>query len=381
MPSAIFHVDGHDQLTALPETAFASEKLLQELLAKFPSILSSEANAASAPEWLLVTRELSVPDDADGSGRWSLDHLFLDHLGIPTLVEVKRSTDLRIRREVVGQMLDYAANAVAYVPVERMQDALRNRCTKEGIDASTVLQPVLMAAGRSEEDFWQLVKTNLQAGRVRLVFVADVIPPSLRRIVEFLNEQMDPADVLAIEVRQYVGPSGRTLVPTLVGRTAEASRRKAAGSALTGPTWTWDTLSAALRDAGAEEGEQTAARAILDWANTHKARVWWGAGTTIGSFIPVVDRGADSYQLISVRTNRTVEMQFQWLLSKAVFADGARLEELRLRLNSIAGISIGADRLSGRPSIPLSVLAIEASRSAFLAAWDALIAELPSAGS
>ena len=28
----------------------------------------------------------------------------------PTLVEVKRSSDTRIRREVVGQMLDYAAN-------------------------------------------------------------------------------------------------------------------------------------------------------------------------------------------------------------------------------------------------------------------------------
>ena len=31
---------------------------------------------------------------------------------MPTLVEVKRSSDTRIRREVVGQMLHYAANAV-----------------------------------------------------------------------------------------------------------------------------------------------------------------------------------------------------------------------------------------------------------------------------
>src|SRR6185312_796656 len=45
---------------------------------------------------------------------WSLDHLFLDEEGVPMLVEVKRSTDTRIRREVVGQMLDYAANALSY---------------------------------------------------------------------------------------------------------------------------------------------------------------------------------------------------------------------------------------------------------------------------
>jgi hypothetical protein len=31
---------------------------------------------------------------------------------VPTLLEVKRSSDTRIRREVVGQMLDYAANGV-----------------------------------------------------------------------------------------------------------------------------------------------------------------------------------------------------------------------------------------------------------------------------
>ena len=55
------------------------------------------------------------------------------------------------------------------------------------------------------EAFWQAAKHNLQAGRVRMIFVADVIPRELRRIVEFLNGQMDPAEVLAIEVRQFSG--------------------------------------------------------------------------------------------------------------------------------------------------------------------------------
>ncbi len=377
MPSSIFHVDDLGQLTPLHETAFDTEQLLQELLARFPSVLSGEATDAGAPAWLLVTREMRVPDDAEGGGRWSLDHLFLDHRAIPTLVEVKRSTDLRIRREVVGQMLDYAANAVAYVPVERIQEALRNRCQAEGVDVSEVLRHVLAASGQTEEEWWQLVKTNLQAGRVRLVFVADVIPPSLRRIVEFLNEQMDPADVLAIEVRQYVGPGGRTLVPTLLGRTAESSRRKAVGSAVSGPTWTATTLEMALREAGASDGECAAATALREWAETQKLRVWWGSGTTIGSFIPVLDRGSESYQLFSVRTNRTVELQFQWLIPKLALKDGTLLGALRIRLNEISGIQVPPDRLAGRPSFPLAALEDVASRSAFLAAWDAFIAELP----
>jgi hypothetical protein len=41
---------------------------------------------------------------------------------------------------------------------------------------------------------------------MRLVFVADVIPPTLRAIVEFLNEQMTDCEVIAIEIKQYLDP-------------------------------------------------------------------------------------------------------------------------------------------------------------------------------
>ena len=71
-----------------------------------------------------------MPDTKEGPGRWSVDHLFLDQDSVPTLVEVKRSSDTRIRREVVGQLIDYAANAVVYWPVEmlRAASARRSRC-------------------------------------------------------------------------------------------------------------------------------------------------------------------------------------------------------------------------------------------------------------
>lgn len=71
------------------------------------------------------------------------------------------------------------------------------------------------------------MRTNLQAQRIRMVFVADEIPRELRRIVEFLNQQMDPAEVLAVEIRQYTGEGLKTLVPRVIGMTAEAEQRKA----------------------------------------------------------------------------------------------------------------------------------------------------------
>jgi hypothetical protein len=99
------------KLLAMDEAPYDSESLLQKLLADHPDLLAGDQIDAEEPRrWLLVTREIAVPGEQDGAGRWSLDHLFLDQDAIPTLVEVKRSSDTRIRREVVSQMLDYRAN-------------------------------------------------------------------------------------------------------------------------------------------------------------------------------------------------------------------------------------------------------------------------------
>ena len=79
-------------------------------------------------------------------------------------------------------MLDYAANALVYWPIERLQQAFEETCAARGVSPDEALADVL--GGESDEErFWTAVRTNLQAGRLRLVFVADVIPPELERIV------------------------------------------------------------------------------------------------------------------------------------------------------------------------------------------------------
>jgi hypothetical protein len=59
---------------------------------------------ADPRRWIVVAREVGLPSEDAGADRWSVAHRLLAPDGIPTLVEVKRSSDTRIRREVVGQM-------------------------------------------------------------------------------------------------------------------------------------------------------------------------------------------------------------------------------------------------------------------------------------
>jgi hypothetical protein len=119
-----------EQLVELKAAPYEAEAVLQELLANHPKLLAgSQMNRRNPRRFLLVRREAPVADHEGAAGRWSLDHLFLDQDAVPTLVEVKRSSDTRIRREVVGQMLDYAAN-VRYWGVGALPELFKKTCAE-----------------------------------------------------------------------------------------------------------------------------------------------------------------------------------------------------------------------------------------------------------
>ena len=93
MAGRIYLLDGEAKLIAMEESPYDSEILLQKLLADHPDLLAGDQINGEVPRrWLLISREMAVPGEQDGAGRWSLDHLFLDQDAIPTLVEVKRGT-------------------------------------------------------------------------------------------------------------------------------------------------------------------------------------------------------------------------------------------------------------------------------------------------
>ncbi len=375
MPGGIYLIQTGGELVEMKEQKYRAEDVLQELLAKYPNLLAGDQMDSNAPRrWLLVAREMPLPSEQEGSDRWSIDHLFLDQDAIPTVVEVKRSQDTRIRREVVGQMLDYAANAVAYWPIEAIRARFEARCTSENIDPAQEFLRCFDAETEAES-FWQKAKTNLQAGRIRLVFVADEVPPELRRVVEFLNKQMNPAEVLAVEIRQYVGDKLRTLVPRVIGQNPKAPPPP--------PPRKWDEPSffRELQARGAD-GEVAAARHLFLWAKSNAPNIWWGKGAKDGSFYPLLDHKATGRYLFGVRTGYTagyIQIPFRDMKAQGPpFDTDANRLELRRRLNDIPGVSIPEDGIAKYPSIPLSVLADESALERFLKVFDWVVQEIKS---
>jgi hypothetical protein len=217
-----------DDLVPMEESDYVKEVHLQRLLVRYPDLLPGDQITPEDPRrWLLVAREMAVPGDAEEArGRWSLDHLFLDQDGVPTFVECKRATDTRARREVVAQMLDYAANGTAYWGMDRLRQSAAE--TAQALDKDLDAEILALIEGEDAADieaYWDTVEENLEAGRVRLLFVIDRPPKELRRLVEFLNEKMTDVEVLTVEIKQYLGANGqRAVVPRALGVSARHSK-------------------------------------------------------------------------------------------------------------------------------------------------------------
>ena len=358
MGGGIYLIQGNDQLVEMTEQAYDSEDQLQEFLDTYPNLLAGDDIDRGTPRrWLLILREIAASNEEDITQKWALSHLFLDQEAIPTLVEVKQTHNTEVRQKLVGQMIDYAANIGIFWPLESILANFELNCRENGYDPEQVFEKFL-GKDANEEKFWQNVKTNLQAGKIRLVFVAEDIPLELRRIVEFLNEQMDPVEVLALEIKQYTSQQGlRTLVPRVIGQTTEAQLKK---SSTTRERRRWDEASF-FREFKMRWGTNEVSIVIIihNWAKNQEplVKIQWGTGDTYGGFAVIVNQqGRKNLELFSVDISGRLEIYSDNYSCQPPFDTDSTWLELRSKLSSIGLALPGNSEEFRAPSLRLSTL-------------------------
>jgi hypothetical protein len=79
------------------------DRELQTILNNNFNLLPGDQIEPEEPcRWMLIKREMPVPDPTTGTERWLIDFLFVDQRCTPTFVECKRFLNTQARREVVG---------------------------------------------------------------------------------------------------------------------------------------------------------------------------------------------------------------------------------------------------------------------------------------
>ncbi len=163
-----------------------------------------------------ICRELNTPAGA-------IDNFMVTPSGLPVLVECKLWRNPEGRREVVGQILDYAKELSRWSSSDLQREV--SRCLKR--DGNALLSMVQAAApGVDEVQFNDALTANLRRGRFLLLIIGDGIREGVEAIAEYLQVHAGLHFSLGlIELPVYIMPDGKRLVvPRVVARTLVVTR-------------------------------------------------------------------------------------------------------------------------------------------------------------
>ena len=159
MTLVLLNNDGEPQLvTRVPRGDARREHTLRDLIYDNPTILPVQELDPSFGRVFTVARELNIP------GVGFVDVVLADERGRLVVVECKLWRNPEARREVVGQILDYARELSRYA-YEGLQRQISVATRRQG----NVLYEQALAAGSTmqEAEFVDRVSRDLAAGRLR----------------------------------------------------------------------------------------------------------------------------------------------------------------------------------------------------------------------
>lgn len=208
---------------------------------------------------------------------------------MPTFVECKRFDDTRSRREVVGQMLEYAANGHHYWTSEDLREFAESSAKNQDSDLDKTIQSIDPEINDSTDDYIDAIISYLREGQIRLVFFMEEAPMELKSIVDFLNKQIQRSEVLIVEAQQYEHNEMRVVFPSLFGYTEEARRIKKSITVNSGSRRKWDEGSFfSDLENKVNETDFDIVRKLYDYCLSQGFYIKWGSGSRNGSWNPVL---------------------------------------------------------------------------------------------
>lgn len=294
------------------EEGFASEEELQRFLKEHPDLMPLEEIELDAPALLCIGWEVGLASGAE-------DILYIDKDGLLTVVETKLRKNPEARREVVGQLLEYAAQMSTWSSADVERQAEKFFASPESPEQyqqctlARAMQLFLESSGAlpefSYDDFLQQVQTNVERGHFRLVIAVDEPPAPLLKTVEFVNRFSERFEIYLIQLKRFrdLAKEQNIFVPALFGRVARATTRRP-------PAHHWDKESF-LQQASKESPESLPVlKRLAQFAEDEKAIVW-GKGASVGSFQFAFDRDGKRLPAFFVMANGKMSFDF-WTLGK-----------------------------------------------------------------
>lgn len=216
-------VDPSGKHVALSRVEFddrhVAEDYLQDALNRSPDLLPIEEIDPAFGPLASLGREID-----------NIDNLFISPNGKITLVETKLWRNPEATREVVAQVIDYAARLSLWSYAD-LEAALKTAMSPAPVgDGSLYAYVAKKFPGEAlpEEQFIDEVQKNLRAARFLLMVVGDGIRENLESMLGHLHRQPQMLFTFClVEMQIFENPDlfkGRLLLPVVVAKTTEVVR-------------------------------------------------------------------------------------------------------------------------------------------------------------
>jgi hypothetical protein len=200
-----------------------NEEWIQKLIHNHPTILPINEIEPSFSPLISIGREIATSVGY-------LDNLFVSPDGYITIVETKLWRNPEARREVVGQIIDYAKELSKWT-FSDLNKAIVSYSRLYNNNEDGLLEIVRKTTELDETDehfFIDNISKNLRRGRFLLLIVGDGIRESVEDMIEYLSQSPQLHFTLAlIELQVYKleeNNSSLIVIPQLVTRTKEITR-------------------------------------------------------------------------------------------------------------------------------------------------------------
>ncbi|HEY8700762.1 MAG TPA: hypothetical protein VIM08_07330 [Arthrobacter sp.] len=331
------------------DAGYALESELQEILAAHPELIPGVSPVAR------TCREFQ-------SEVGPADIVVVDSTGELTLVECKLASNPQIRREVVGQMFDYASR-LWKMDVEEFAAKWRVRTSR----------PLFIDDADGGISLRESLARNLAEGRFRIVLAVDVINPALKRMVEYLNAMAGPAtSVIAVEYSRLRQGSVEILMPHVYGQ--ELAEARSAPESRDLIAWDEDTYSSWLQEH--DSGNLDRFEFFLTTARLAGLPFVGSTTITPAGGLPIFDRGSNRLGTVNFYyfTGQGTSVEFNLIrmskMSDEELPDAAVLDSFLRQLADIPALQDVARNLqssrfaSRKPNVPLSALSTDSIQKA-----------------
>lgn len=199
------------------------ENWLQKLIHENPQILPIDEIESGFAPLISIGREISTSVGY-------IDNLYISPNGYLTLVETKLWRNPEAKREVVGQILDYAKELTTWT-FSKLNESVR-QSNELFLNKSKGIIDLIKEYDLIEESDEKIIidniDRNLKRGRLLLLIVGDGIRESVEDMVDYLQSTAQLQFTLGlVELQVFKNPNNENdliVIPNLITRTREITR-------------------------------------------------------------------------------------------------------------------------------------------------------------